>query len=953
MTYLRFFLLFFLLPLNMMAQQNDEPSIEQLISDYEEASSSQKKNLATKIIQRLIEEDVFYTPPSPVRPDMPSDTLDALVYYGAHCHAFCHNDFSRCITFGEKAIPLLQGKHPSLYTNVLSNIARLYQVKGERPQALEWAEKTVKACKESGDDRELSRVYTTLSYIYVSLHKGELALDYALEAIDASHRSGDTLLIHNLYNAVCDSYAEKGDYQESIKYGKLAVNAAKNRGSRPSIIASHLSLLGYAYYKADDINAASKVLDEAFQLIEQDTISVQSMAPYQYKAMVLFKQNRVDEAVQYLHKAIEMAKERGNLRDECNIQFTLYQSLREINPTEALKALERHTELRDTIYNEELQQSISEAEASFHNEQLKKDKETAENRNRLILITSIIVALLLIGIIGMLFYAMRTRARSVKAMRRLQNARERFFTNVTHEFRTPLTVILGVANRMKKSALLSGEGGNEETAEKVEQKRSLELIERNGQQLLTLVNQLLDVAKATSAIGDLEYLKGNLVAYTDMVVESLQEPANLKGIQLTFQPKETELHTAFVADYMQKILSNLVTNAIKFTPSGGKVTIGMKKEGGYVRLTVSDTGQGIQEDDLPHIFEPFFQGDNSQMGTGVGLSLVKQLVEAMEGTISVESTYGEGATFIVEMPIKEVRTKSQQAIALDQQDTKEEDVIHDEIAQSSEERDAQEKDIVLVVEDNTDVAEYIGSVLSDKYEVQYATNGAEGIERANKLMPDLIVTDVMMPDVDGLELCRRIRASEMTNHIPLVIITARVTDEDRMQGIKAGADAYLYKPFLADELLLRIEKLLESRQMLQKKFSATISDTPQQEMPSEPQTLYERNVMKANEEFLQLTNKAISKLMPTGDCSALKVAEELCMSRSQFARKLKAVIDTTPSDYIVNYRLNEVKRLLKQQPPLPFLDIALKCGFADNAHMTHVFKQKLGITPSQYIKETN
>ena len=953
MTYLRFFLLFFLLPLNMMAQQNDEPSIEQLISDYEEASSSQKKNLATKIIQRLIEEDVFYTPPSPVRPDMPSDTLDALVYYGAHCHAFCHNDFSRCITFGEKAIPLLQGKHPSLYTNVLSNIARLYQVKGERPQALEWAEKTVKACKESGDDRELSRVYTTLSYIYVSLHKGELALDYALEAIDASHRSGDTLLIHNLYNAVCDSYAEKGDYQESIKYGKLAVNAAKNRGSRPSIIASHLSLLGYAYYKADDINAASKVLDEAFQLIEQDTISVQSIAPYQYKAMVLFKQNRVDEAVQYLHKAIEMAKERGNLRDECNIQFTLYQSLREINPTEALKALERHTELRDTIYNEELQQSISEAEASFHNEQLKKDKETAENRNRLILITSIIVALLLIGIIGMLFYAMRTRARSVKTMRRLQNARERFFTNVTHEFRTPLTVILGVANRMKKSASFIDEGGNEETAEKVEQKRSLELIERNGQQLLTLVNQLLDVAKATSAIGGLEYQNGNLVAYTDMVVESLQEPANLKGIQLIFQPKETELHTAFVADYMQKILSNLVTNAIKFTPSGGKVTIGMKKEGGYVQLTVSDTGQGIQKEDLPHIFEPFFQGDNSQMGTGVGLSLVKQLVEAMEGTISVESTYGEGATFIVEMPIKEVRTKSQQAIALDQQDTKEEDVIHDEIAQSSEERDAQEKDIVLVVEDNTDVAEYIGSVLSDKYEVQYATNGAEGIERANKLMPDLIVTDVMMPDVDGLELCRRIRESEMTNHIPLVIITARVTDEDRMQGIKAGADAYLYKPFLADELLLRIKKLLESRKMLQKKFSATISDTPQQEMPSEPQTLYERNVMKANEEFLQLTNKAISKLMPTGDCSALKVAEELCMSRSQFARKLKAVIDTTPSDYIVNYRLNEVKRLLKQQPPLPFLDIALKCGFADNAHMTHVFKQKLGITPSQYIKETN
>ena len=209
-----------------------------------------------------------------------------------------------------------------------------------------------------------------------------------------------------------------------------------------------------------------------------------------------------------------------------------------------------------------------------------------------------------------------------------------------------------------------------------------------------------------------------------------------------------------------------------------------------------------------------------------------------------------------------------------------------------------------------------------------------------------------MPDVDGLELCRRIRSSEMTSHIPLIIITARVTDEDRLQGIKAGADAYLYKPFLADELLLRIEKLLESRRMLQQKFSKAMDAEPQQEeASSNPQTLYERNVVMANEQFLQRLDKIICQLMPTGDCSTNKVAEEMCISRNQLARKLRAIIDTTPSDYILNYRLNEVKRLLHEQPPLTILEIAIKCGFADNAHLTHVFKQKLGITPTQYVKE--
>ena len=739
MKYLRFLLLLLLLlPQYMMAQQGDAPSVKQMVSDYANASNKQKRVLAPKIVQELIKEDVFYTPSPPAHSDMPIDTLDALVYYGVHCQAECFNDYAKGIEYGEKALPLLIDNHPFLYDAVLRGMTKCYQKKGDSQQALEWGKKAEAACKKHGDKRELSFVYSILSYVFTTMKKPQMAADFALAAIDESHQSGDTIIINSYYLAACDAYVELGDYPKSIEYGWKAVNAAKNMQVGPAITANHLALLGYVYYRADSLNTANKVLDEALRLFEEAKSSpVEIHGALEFKAMVLMKQNKVDEATQLLRKGIQICKDAGDLRDESFIQHTLYRALRDKNPTEALEALERYTELRDSIYNEDLQQQLSNAEASYHNEQLKNENEAAEKRNRLILITSIIVALLLMGIIGMLIYAMRTRTRTVKAMQRLQRARERFFTNVTHEFRTPLTVIMGVANRLQKS--ISTDNGN--TKEISEQKHSLELIERNGEQLLTLVNQLLDVAKATSAIGDLKYQNGNLVAYTNMVVESFQEPAKTKGVELTFQPQEAELQTAFVADYMQKILSNLLTNALKFTPSGGNVTVGIKKADNRVHLTVSDTGPGIAAEDLPHIFEPFYQGDHNQMGTGVGLSLVKQLAEAMEGDVTVKSTKGQGACFIIDMPIKEVEIECQQEEDLDTKEEKAVEIQSDDEAPASMEQKKEEKEVVLVVEDNADVAEYIGSVLSDNYEVQYAANGAEGIERTNELMPDLIVTE--------------------------------------------------------------------------------------------------------------------------------------------------------------------------------------------------------------------
>ena len=270
MKYLRFLLLLLLLlPQYMMAQQGDAPSVKQMVSDYANASNKQKRVLAPKIVQELIKEDVFYTPSPPAHSDMPIDTLDALVYYGVHCQAECFNDYAKGIEYGEKALPLLIDNHPFLYDAVLRGMTKCYQKKGDSQQALEWGKKAEAACKKHGDKRELSFVYSILSYVFTTMKKPQMAADYALAAIDESHQSGDTIIINSYYLAACDAYVELCDYPKSIEYGWKAVNAAKNMQVGPAITANHLALLGYVYYRADSLNTANKVLDEALRLFEE------------------------------------------------------------------------------------------------------------------------------------------------------------------------------------------------------------------------------------------------------------------------------------------------------------------------------------------------------------------------------------------------------------------------------------------------------------------------------------------------------------------------------------------------------------------------------------------------------------------------------------------------------------------------------------------------------------
>ena len=542
---------------------------------------------------------------------------------------------------------------------------------------------------------------------------------------------------------------------------------------------------------------------------------------------------------------------------------------------------------------------------------------------------------------------MKTRKGIEATLKKLNDMRETFFRNVTHEFRTPLTVILGLSRDLQKDSITTDEAHDMGMT-----------IERQGNRILRLINQLLDISKIRSAIGKPEWRNGNIVAYISMIVEMFEDYSRKRDIKLQFIPHENEIYTDFVPEYMNKLMSNLLSNAIKFTPALGKVSISLWRNGRRLHIVISDTGCGISKENLPHIFEEFYQADNNEeAGTGIGLALVYQIVKQLDGTISVESTEGKGTTFHIVLQIKaesktshSIHKEEPKAISLGN-DTQTNHLSDSPHFEESVEGliDSSGKVSILIIEDNADVATYIGRQLGIKYNVLYARNGEEGFDLAHKQQPDAIVTDLMMPKMDGMELMRKIRSDELTSHIPIVVVTARVTEADRLRGLEAGADAYLTKPFSSDELLTRIDKLLEQRTRLQKKLSQMIlsnDDKPNTQTPSPA------SEVRREEPFVNRVTDCIYVILNSGKLADVNtVAERLNMSYSQFYRKLTAITGLTPVQYIQRTKVAKAKLMLTKHPEMSFNAVADQCGFTDYSNFVRAFRNVLNITPTQFVRQ--
>lgn len=545
------------------------------------------------------------------------------------------------------------------------------------------------------------------------------------------------------------------------------------------------------------------------------------------------------------------------------------------------------------------------------------------------------------GLFALYRFQLKRRLEQAETLRlqELDTLKTKLYTNITHEFRTPLTIILGMAEQTKLEIRKSGNSAVEKAM------ANLDMVIRNGQSLLQLVTRMLDLSKLESGKLALHYRQGNVVNFLKYLTESFHSLAESKGVQIHFLSDINELMMDFDSERLQQVVSNLLSNALKFTPAGGNVYFSVGKDRSNLIIKIKDTGIGISESDLPQIFDRFFQADDSHThtgdnqtstGAGIGLALTKELVKLMEGEIAVKSAPGAGTTFTVTLPVW-------QSAGLQQPATKLEVPMRSALPETEHQPlelngDAgAEKPYLLLAEDNADVVAYLRSCLAADYRLAVAKNGQETIEMALETIPDLLVSDVMMPRKDGFEVLEALKNDERTSHIPIILLTAKADAQSRLAGLRRGADAYLAKPFQQEELQATLENLLELRRKLQLKYQQNIlaaEVVSPVKLAADPE-----------DAFLQNVRAVIEANYTDDDFGLPQLCQKIGMSRSQLFRKMKALTDIAPSDLIRSHRLNKAKTLL-ERGTVNVAEAAWEVGFKDPSYFSKLYQEEFGVAPS-------
>ena len=528
------------------------------------------------------------------------------------------------------------------------------------------------------------------------------------------------------------------------------------------------------------------------------------------------------------------------------------------------------------------------------------------------------------------------KIKETEKLQELDRIKTNFFTNISHEFRTPLTLILGPLEK------LMGENKEESL------QSQYQLIHKNADNLLKLINQLLDLSSIDAGKMKLNTDEVDAITFIKGITASFRPLADIKNVKLEFSSQLEQLDTYFDKDKFEKIISNLLSNAIKFTNEKGKICVSISiDENDAVEIIVEDNGIGIPKAELKNIFNRFskVEGSNVVGGTGIGLALVKELVELHKGTISVVSELRKGSKFRMVFPLKIEYYKNLLLEAASQKEKveqiREEEKISEVIKKPDQFIESSEDNIpiVQIVEDENDIRNFIKENLEKEYKILESGNGKDGLKKSIENIPDLIVSDIIMPEMNGIELCKNIKTDERTCHIPVILLTAKSSVENKLEGLETGADDYLTKPFNISELKVRVSNLIEQRRKLRERFRKEILLEPK-----------EIAVTSADEKFLYRVTNIIEKHIADYNFTVDYFAREVGMSRMQLHRKLNAVTGQAASDFIRNFRLKRAANLLKGKHG-NIGEIAYDVGFNNPSYFSECFKKLFGVLPSEYVHE--
>ncbi len=766
----------------------------------------------------------------------------------------------------------------------------------------------LKIAKNGNDNGRLAHALINIATTAIYQENYTLALDCLNEARIPSFETGWT--VDYYYTRFGLYYEKQKEYKKALEYYKKGIEylidevpQARYQRALSYADMGRVYILLKEYTKA--VSICKEGLDYSVDLNHLDGQKVNcSCLSKAYKRL-----GRKAEAFDYLERLVI-------INDSLSIEETKKQ-LQNISFTKLLQT--------DSII--QVQEKLL-LNATYEDGLRKKNRE-----KNIFLVIGLMVLIFAVGMYSRLRFVRKSRALlNIEKNRaeRSEQLKNTLYTNITHEFRTPLTVIQGMAESAKS---------NIENKQYNAVGKSLEMIGRNGKKLLRLINEMLDLAKLESGNMDLKLQQADIIPFVKYLSESFHSFAEKKEINLTVYSEVDNLIMDFDANKLASIVSNLLSNAIKFTPVLGKIIVHLSEiqnnNKHFFIIKVKDNGLGLSKENIANIFNRFYQVDDSssrsQEGTGIGLALTKELVELLGGTIEVESTIKKGSAFIVQIPVnnnapqvKEIEFNKKGVII---PTSSSEDVL-----QQNTESDLP---LVLIIEDNVDVAYYLQSCLTETYKTLHAINGSIGIEMAYKNIPDIIISDVMMPVKDGFEVCKTLKSDQRTSHIPIILLTAKASEDDKIEGLEQGADAYLTKPFNQTELSIRLEKLISLRKNLVQKYSDSSFKSLQTET---------KNDLEA--QFLNKVITCIEKNIENSDFKIIFLARDLGLSESQLYRKLKALTNTSTAIFIRSVRLQKAKELL-QKKEFNISDVCYKVGFTDPSYFSRVFKDEFGSTPSE------
>ncbi|WP_436516036.1 hybrid sensor histidine kinase/response regulator transcription factor [Ekhidna sp. To15] len=823
--------------------------------------------------------------------------------------------------------------------SVNNNIGNTYLNQAMLQKALEHYQISLRM----GDDGIQKVSLINIAITYASLDQLEKAREYYQQAIEKQGDNSNPNHLAFIYKNLGIVEKKSGNFDEALAMFNKALAINQNLSNDYQISDLFYSI-GNLYFDQKKYNDALIEYQKSLEIREQIQHQVGRCFSLIAMGMTYQELNQHDKAISLLLEADMLAGEINMVtakNDISQILSNIYASVEDYKKAyEYQVAFKQFSDSLKTIRNEE---KIAELEEKYQNEQKQQEIDllSAENeisslqiqrqeslRNYLLL-----GAVLLITLLGVIYNQYKIKARANNRLKDLDHLKTSFFTNISHEFRTPLSLILSPVQKLLSENPPTGT------------RKDLGLIQKNATRLLELTNQIMDLSKLEAGKLTLDVRHGNLKEFLEILTASFESLALAKKIDFTISLDNLPEQAYFDEDKLQKILTNLLSNAFKFTPANGSVElIVYSKKEDEVSISIKDSGPGIAPAELKEIFERFHQSksiDSNTTGTGIGLALTKELSTLHHGKIDVQSKTSEGSTFTFSFPISraayatfEIVTDQESEFSLP--DNAKANWVDNQPANGSEDEG---KPIALIVEDNPDLRTHIRHLLESTYQIEESINGKEGIASAIKHVPDIIISDLMMPEADGLELCKTVKLSEKTSHIPVILLTAKADRDTKIHGLTTGADEYLTKPFDNDELLVRVKNLIESRTKLKQKFSQTLKLEPSQIEVTSP-----------DEAFIRKAMETVNKYLADEAFNVESFQKEMAMSRMQLHRKLKALTNFSASEFIRDLRLQRASTLLSNGH-MNVAETAYSCGFNSLSYFTECFKEKYGATPSKFTKK--